>query len=122
MVGLLSDKQSRKYGHTNIEIFVNEIDESGRYTGKIYEIHKFALMVQNHQLEYETEPKDTINTFIKDLKRISPDKRKLPLVINTKNGLQEYPTIKMQFKSKTGYELASPFLGDPLEKMVITVN
>ncbi len=37
----------------------------------------------------------TIDDFIKELQRISEDKRKLPLVIQCPNGELTYPTIKM---------------------------
>ena len=40
----------------------------------------------------------TINDFIKRLEQISPDKRKLPLVIDCPNGLEVSPSIKMRFK------------------------
>ena len=43
----------------------------------------------------------TINDFIKELQKISSDKRKLPLVIECPNGLQVYPSIKMIFKEVT---------------------
>ena len=43
----------------------------------------------------------TINDFIKELQKISSDKRKLPLVIECPNGLQVYPSIKMIFKEGT---------------------
>ena len=41
----------------------------------------------------------TIDGFIKELQRISPEKRKLPLVITCPNGLQVEPEIKMQTDS-----------------------
>lgn len=37
----------------------------------------------------------TINDFIKELERISTDKRKLPLVVGCPNGEFTYPSIKM---------------------------
>lgn len=55
--------------------------------------------------------KKTINDFIKDLQQISADKRELPLVINCPNGMEVYPSIKMQLKEG--------FSGE-VEKMVIT--
>jgi len=55
----------------------------------------------------------TIDDFIKDLKRISKDKRKLPLVVDCPNGLEVYPSIKMRFRDGN-------FLSGELEKMVIT--
>ena len=39
----------------------------------------------------------TIDDFIKDLKKISPEKRKLPLVVRCPNGQLTYPSIKMFF-------------------------
>lgn len=40
----------------------------------------------------------TINDFIKELQRISPDKRELPLIIFAPNGTEVSPSIKMRFK------------------------
>jgi len=57
----------------------------------------------------------TINDFIKDLQRISEDKRKLPLVIDCPNGLEVYPSIKMRFKEGTMFTKEAE-----VEKMVIT--
>ena len=57
----------------------------------------------------------TINTFIEELKKISEDKRDLPLVIYSPNGTECSPSIKMQFENN-----GSPLLGDKLEKMVIS--
>jgi len=57
----------------------------------------------------------TINDFIKDLQRISEDKRKLPLVIDCPNGLEIYPSIKMRFKEGTMLTKEAK-----VEKMVIT--
>lgn len=59
----------------------------------------------------------TINEFIKELQRISPDKRELPLIIQCPNGLEVAPAIKMKFEN-----YGSPLLGDKLEAMVITYN
>lgn len=59
--------------------------------------------------------KKTIDDFIKDLQSISPDKRKLPLVVDCPNGMEVYPSIKMRFKDGK----LSVFGGE-LEKMVIT--
>jgi len=56
-----------------------------------------------------------IDDFIIELQSISPDKRKLPLVINCPNGLQVSPTIKMQFEN-----FGHAICGDKLEKMVIS--
>jgi hypothetical protein len=39
----------------------------------------------------------TIDDFIKELQRISEDKRKLPLVIQCPNGELTYPSIKMMW-------------------------
>ena len=57
----------------------------------------------------------TINDFIKDLQRISADKRELPLVIICPNGLEVAPKIKMKFEN-----FGSPLAGDKLEKMIIS--
>jgi hypothetical protein len=56
--------------------------------------------------------KRTINTFIKELQRISEDKRELPLVIDCPNGLEVYPSIKMRSDSDCIWEKP--------DKMVIT--
>lgn len=56
-----------------------------------------------------------INAFIKELKSISSDKRKLPLVVDCPNGLEVFPSIKMRFKEgETIIDNNGP------EKMVIT--
>lgn len=57
----------------------------------------------------------TINEFIKELEKISPDKREIPLIIISPNGTEVAPSIKMKFK-----DFGSPILGDKLEAMVIT--
>ena len=57
----------------------------------------------------------TINNFIEELKRISPEKRELPLRIQCPNGLEVAPKIKMKFEN-----YGSPLLGDKLEAMMIT--
>ncbi len=56
-----------------------------------------------------------IDDFIKELQRISPDKRQLPLVVYCPNGEQVSPSIKMIFKDNI---LLSP--DSQVEKMVIT--
>jgi hypothetical protein len=56
----------------------------------------------------------TIDDFIKELQMISPDKRKLPLVIDCPNGLQVSPEIKMRYDDRF------KILGSPPDKMVIT--
>lgn len=40
----------------------------------------------------------TINDFIEELKSISSEKRKLPLIIYAPNGLEVYPKIKSVLK------------------------
>lgn len=55
----------------------------------------------------------TINNFIKELQKISPDKRELPLVIVAPNGLEVYPSIKMKMKDPM-------IIVSGVEKMVIT--
>lgn len=61
---------------------------------------------------YEIPTPGSIDSFIQGLKSISPEKRRLPLVTNCPNGLQVYPSIKMQ---TTDF-----MLGGEVEKMVIT--
>lgn len=39
----------------------------------------------------------TIDDFIKELQRISEDKRKLPLVVQCPNGELTYPTVRMMW-------------------------
>lgn len=56
----------------------------------------------------------TINDFIKELQRISEDKRKLPLIIDCPNGLETYPKIKMRWDEPMEMLKKSP------DKMVIT--
>jgi hypothetical protein len=56
--------------------------------------------------------KTTIDDFIKDLQKISPDKRKLPLVVDCPNGMEVYPSIKIRIKN-------GELFGE-VEKMVIT--
>lgn len=56
----------------------------------------------------------TIDDFIKELQRISEDKRKLPLVIDCPNGMEVYPAIKMRWDN-----IAETFTKAP-DKMVIT--
>jgi len=41
----------------------------------------------------------TINEFIEELKKISPEKRELPLVIDCPNGLEVEPQIKMRWEN-----------------------
>ncbi len=55
-----------------------------------------------------------LNDFILEALTISEDKRKLPLKIQTPNGSEVYPSIKMKFKN-----YGSPLLGDELESMLI---
>jgi len=57
----------------------------------------------------------TINSFIKELKSVSKEKRKLPLVVVAPNGSKCSPSIKMGFDG-----LGSPLLGDNLVEMVIS--
>jgi hypothetical protein len=56
----------------------------------------------------------TIDSFIRELQSISPDKRKLPLVIDCPNGLQVDPEVKMRHDSPYA------IIGTPPDKMVIT--
>jgi hypothetical protein len=57
----------------------------------------------------------TINDFIKELQSISEDKRELPLVIKTPNGMLVEPSVKMIWKDDN-------FLNGELEKMIISYN
>ncbi len=57
----------------------------------------------------------TVNDFIKELQSISADKRQLPLIIQSPNGLEVYPSIKMKFEN-----YGSPLLGEKIEAMIIT--
>ncbi len=59
----------------------------------------------------------TIDSFIKELKKVSEDKRKLPLKVVAPNGILFDPVIKMQFDGN-----GSPLLGDKLIAMVITYS
>lgn len=56
----------------------------------------------------------TIDDFIKQLQAISPEKRKLPLVVDCPNGLEVYPSIKMRWNDRFGMFEKGP------DKMVIT--
>jgi hypothetical protein len=56
----------------------------------------------------------TIDDFIKELQRISEDKRKLPLVIQCPNGELTSPSIKMMWD-----EPIEMFEKEP-DKMIIT--
>jgi len=57
----------------------------------------------------------TVNDFINELQSISADKRQLPLIIQSPNELEVYPSIKMKFEN-----YGSPLLGDKIEAMIIT--
>jgi len=57
----------------------------------------------------------TIDKFIKRLEQISPNKRKLPLVMYAPNGMECVPNIKM------GMDPLDGFSGD-VKRMVITWN
>lgn len=56
----------------------------------------------------------TIDDFIKELQRISEDKRKLPLVVQCPNGELTSPSIKMMWE-----EPLMMFEKEP-DKMIIT--
>lgn len=56
----------------------------------------------------------TIDDFIKELQRISEDKRKLPLVIRCPNGLLVSPQISMHWEDSLQIMQKKP------DKMVIT--
>lgn len=57
----------------------------------------------------------TVREFIKDLERISEDKKDLPIIIVCPNGLEVEPSIKMKFEN-----YGSPLLGDKIEAMVVS--
>jgi hypothetical protein len=59
---------------------------------------------------------ETIDDFIIQLQAISENKRKLPLVITCPNGLQVYPSIKMQWDDHLEMFTKQP------DKMVITYD
>jgi len=65
-------------------------------------------------MENNNSPKNTIDDFIKELLRISEDKRKLPLVIDCPNGLEVFPQVKMR------WDQPLEMLEKPPDKMVIT--
>ena len=56
----------------------------------------------------------TIDDFIKELQRISEDKRKLPLVVQCPNGELTSPSIKMMWDDPLEWLEKGP------DKMVIT--
>lgn len=58
---------------------------------------------------------NTLNDFIIEALQISNDKKRLPLIIQSPNGLEVYPSIKMKFEN-----YGSPILGDKLEAMSIS--
>ncbi len=58
--------------------------------------------------------KTNIDDFIKQLQAISPEKRKLPLVIDCPNGMEVYPSIKMRWNDPMQVMKEQP------DKMVIT--
>ncbi len=60
------------------------------------------------------EPKN-LNDFILEALSISEDKRELPFRIQSPNGLEVFPSIKMKFEN-----FGSPLLGDKLESMMVT--
>ena len=61
----------------------------------------------------------TIDKFIEKLQRISPDKRKLPLVVDCPNGMEVDPQIKMRWDDPFGQN-SGVLSGKPPTKMVIT--
>ena len=50
----------------------------------------------------------TIDDFIKELQRISEEKRKLPLVTQCPNGELTYPTIKMFWDDQSNVGKTNP--------------
>lgn len=57
----------------------------------------------------------TVRDFIKNLERISEDKKDLPLIMICPNGLEVEPSIKMKFEN-----YGSPLFGDKIEAIVIS--
>lgn len=84
---------------------------------------KYNLKITNESGEvFETtitssssDEEKNLNDFILEAIQVSEDKRKLPLKIQSPNGLEFYPSIKMKFEN-----FGSPLLGDELEAMFIT--
>lgn len=58
-----------------------------------------------------------IDDFIKELQRISPEKRKLPLTVVCPNGMRVYPTIKRLYDLEKDN---SPLSGKGPDEMLIT--
>lgn len=83
---------------------------------------KFEIKVtdENNHVRYysitrsEAGETKTLNDFILDALDISEDKRNLPFIIQTPNGSEFYPHIKMKFENN-----GSPILGDEIESMTI---
>lgn len=71
--------------------------------------HEFTLSRSS------SDEEKNLNDFILEAIQVSEDKRKLPLKIQSPNGLEFYPSIKMKFEN-----FGSPLLGDELEALMIT--
>lgn len=71
--------------------------------------------VKNFNIERSSNGDKNLNDFILDAVQISEDKRKLPFKIQSPNGLEVYPSIKMKFEN-----YGNPLLGDALEAMHVT--
>lgn len=83
-----------------------------------YEVRITDENGRSHNLNLETSSsmdKNNLNDFILQALRVSEDKRKLPFIIQSPNGVEVYPSIKMKFE---GY--GSPILDDKIEAMVVT--
>jgi len=60
------------------------------------------------------EPKN-LNDFILEALSVSEDKRELPLLIQSPNELEVFPSLKMKFQN-----YGSPLLGGKLEAIMVT--
>jgi hypothetical protein len=58
---------------------------------------------------------NNLNDFILQALSVSEDKRKLPFLIRSPNGLESFPCVKMKFEN-----YGSSILGDKLEAIVVT--
>lgn len=82
---------------------------------KIKLCNRFIIELTNMDEVQVTDNPMSIDGFIRKLKMISPDKRKLPLHIQCPNGLLTEPNIKMVHQN-----VESPYVGDEITSMVIT--
>lgn len=61
------------------------------------------------------EEQGNLNDFILEALKVSEDKRELPFIIQSPNGTEVFPSVKMKFEN-----FGSPLLGDKLEAMIVT--